>query len=100
MTVLDDKQTRIRAVQAGANDFINKPIDRLEFGVRIESLLKMKEAQDAIKRHQAGLEETVERRTSQLLESEKRFRTIFESAKILFLLKTKSIDILMLTQRP
>ncbi len=81
VTVLDDKQTRIRAVQAGANDFINKPIDRLEFGVRIESLLKMKEAQDAIKRHQAGLEETVERRTSELLESEKRFRTLFESAQ-------------------
>jgi len=29
VTVLDDKKTRIRAVEAGANDFINKPIDRL-----------------------------------------------------------------------
>ena len=89
VTVLDDKQTRIRAVQAGANDFINKPIDRLEFGVRIESLLKMKEAQDAIKRHQAGLEETVERRTSELLESEKRFRTLFESAQDFIFIKDK-----------
>ena len=40
ITVLDDKQTRIEAIQAGANDFINKPIDRLEFQVRMESLLK------------------------------------------------------------
>ncbi len=81
VTVLDDKKTRIRAVEAGANDFINKPIDRLELRVRIESLLKMKDAQDIIKRHQAELKETVERRTSELLESERRFRTLFESAQ-------------------
>jgi PAS domain S-box-containing protein len=81
VTVLDDKETRLRAVEAGANDFISKPIDRLELSVRIESLLKMKDAQDAIKRHQAELEETVERRTSELLESERRFRTLFESAQ-------------------
>ena len=48
VTVLDDKETRLRAVEAGANDFINKPIDRLELSVRMESLLKMKDAQDAI----------------------------------------------------
>ncbi|MEI6135234.1 MAG: sigma 54-interacting transcriptional regulator [Desulfomonile sp.] len=81
VTVLDDRETRLRAVEAGANDFINKPIDRTELSVRIESLLKMKGAQDAIKRHQAELEETVERRTSELLESERRFRTLFESAQ-------------------
>jgi PAS domain S-box-containing protein len=89
VTVLDDKQTRIRAVQAGANDFINKPIDRLELSVRIESLLKMKDAQDAIKRHRAELEETVERRTSELLESERRFRTLFESAQDSIFIKDK-----------
>ncbi len=71
VTVLDDKETRLRAVEAGANDFINKPIDRLELIVRMESLLKMKDAQDAIKRHQAELEETVAERTAKFLESNK-----------------------------
>ena len=89
VTVLDDKETRLRAVEAGANDFINKPIDRLEFSVRIESLLKMKDAQDAIKKHQAELEETVERRTSELLESERRFRTLFESAQDCIFIKDR-----------
>ncbi len=89
VTVLDDKETRLRAVEAGANDFINKPIDRLELRVRIESLLKMKDAQDKIKRHQAKLEETVERRTSELLESERRFRTLFESAQDFIFVKDR-----------
>ncbi len=89
VTVLDDRETRLRAVEAGANDFINKPIDRTELSVRIESLLKMKGAQDAIKRYQAELEETVERRTSELLESERRFRTLFESAQDFIFVKDR-----------
>lgn len=89
VTVLDDKRTRIRAVEAGVNDFINKPIDRPELSVRIESLLKMKDAQDAIKRHQAEQEETVERRTSELLESERRFRTLFEFAQDFIFVKDR-----------
>ena len=63
VTVLDSKSDRLRAVEAGANDFVSKPIDMLELKVRIASLLQMKDAQDAIKRHRAELEETVERRT-------------------------------------
>jgi PAS domain S-box-containing protein len=89
VTVLDDKETRLMAVEAGANDFINKPIDRLEFSVRIESLLRMKDAQDAIKKNQAELEETVERRTSELLESERRFRTLFDSAQDCIFIKDR-----------
>jgi len=43
-------------VEAGANDFIAKPIDKTELKVRTASLLKAKEAQDTIKRYQAELE--------------------------------------------
>ncbi len=59
VTVLDSKSDRLRAVEAGVNDFVSKPIDRLELKVRIASLLQMKDAQDALKRHRANLEETV-----------------------------------------
>lgn len=81
VTVLGDRETRLAAVEAGANDFIVKPIDKLELRIRVESLLKMKEAQDEIKRHRAELEETVEKRTAALLQSEKRFRTLVETAR-------------------
>ncbi len=66
VTALTSKEDRLLAVQAGANDFIIKPVDKTELQVRMESLLKMKEAQDGIKRHQAMLEETVQKRTASL----------------------------------
>ncbi len=91
VTVLDDKDSRLRAVEAGVNDFVAKPIDRLELSVRLESLLKMKEAQDEIKRHRAELEETVERRTSDLLESERRFKTLFEAAQDCIFIKDQDL---------
>ena len=58
VTVLEDKEDRLRAVEAGANDFISKPVDQTELKVRTESLLKMKEAQDGLKRKNQELEDT------------------------------------------
>ncbi|MBI1785636.1 hybrid sensor histidine kinase/response regulator, partial [Candidatus Sumerlaeota bacterium] len=49
VTALSDTEQRLRAVEAGANDFIAKPIDKMELRIRTTSLLKAKEAQDAIK---------------------------------------------------
>ncbi|OFW09031.1 MAG: two-component system response regulator [Acidobacteria bacterium RIFCSPLOWO2_02_FULL_67_36] len=63
VTVLESKEDRLRAVEAGANDFISKPLDKTELRVRSASLLRLKEAQDAVKRHRAELEDMVERRT-------------------------------------
>lgn len=66
VTALTDKEDRLRAVEAGANDFITKPIDKIELRVRVTSLLKMKEAQDTVKEHRAQLEDTVKLRTQSL----------------------------------
>ncbi len=66
VTALKEKEDRLRAVKAGANDFISKPVDKIELEVRTASLLKMKEAQDAIINNQAELETKVEKRTEQL----------------------------------
>ena len=41
VTALSGKQERLRAVEAGANDFVEKPIDKTELRVRIASLLKV-----------------------------------------------------------
>ncbi len=61
-----NREDRIRAVEAGANDFIAKPFDFTEINVRTDSLLRMKDANDALKSHKIELQETVKRRTSAL----------------------------------
>jgi putative two-component system response regulator len=66
VTALTSMEDRLRAVEAGANDFITKPIDKVELQTRVNSLLKMKEAQDGIKRHKEELEETIKQRTRSL----------------------------------
>ena len=66
VTVLDSREDRVKAIQAGASDFIAKPVDKTELLVRISSQLRLKEAQDALKRSQAGLEEQVASRTEEL----------------------------------
>jgi putative two-component system response regulator len=65
-SALTDREDRLCAVEAGANDFITKPVDFVELRVRTTSLLKMKEALDALKHHRQTLEETVAQRTTEL----------------------------------
>jgi len=60
------QEDRLRAVKAGANDFVAKPVDETELHVRTNSLLERKEAQDAVKRQKEDLERQVEKRTADL----------------------------------
>jgi putative two-component system response regulator len=69
VTALDSREDRLRAVEAGANDFIAKPADLLEIRVRSSSLMKLRDAQLVLKSHQRELEKTVERRTKLLRKS-------------------------------
>lgn len=66
VTSMAGRGDRLAAVQAGANDFIAKPIEETEFRIRAASLLKLKDAQDSLKSHHAHLEELVRQRTASL----------------------------------
>jgi signal transduction histidine kinase len=48
VTALSEKQHRIQALEAGADDFISKPVDQTELTVRVKSLLRIKSYQDEI----------------------------------------------------
>jgi len=66
ITALTAKEDRLRAVEAGANDFIAKPADLVEVRARMTSLLSLKEAHDALKLHKKELEAAVAKQTETL----------------------------------
>jgi len=41
ITTLDDRESRLSGIQAGADDYISKPFDRLELVVRLQSIVRL-----------------------------------------------------------
>ena len=66
VTTLETREHRLHAVEAGANDFIAKPVEETELRVRATSLLKLKATQDELRRYHAHLETMCEERTASL----------------------------------
>ncbi|MBF0108858.1 MAG: response regulator [Magnetococcales bacterium] len=77
-------QTRTRGLQAGARDFISKPIDARELTAKIQVLLRGKETLDTLQRQQSKLKEMVDVRSDALRESEEKFRQLAENINEVF----------------
>ena len=48
VTALDDRESKVRAIEAGADDFITKPADRVELTARIRALVRTKRLNDSL----------------------------------------------------
>lgn len=59
VTVAEDRQSLYSALQAGATDFLTKPVDYIEFQARCRNLLTLREHQRAIQDHARWLEQRV-----------------------------------------
>jgi len=68
VTALSDTKDKVEAIDAGADDFLSKPVTKVELLARIRSLLKIKMFND------------------QLVESEKRFRELVQDANVIIFL--------------
>jgi len=71
---------KLRALQAGAKDFISKPFDLLEVKTRIHNMLEVRLLYKELENFNRMLEQTVRDRTAELRESEARYRSLTELA--------------------
>ncbi|MFH0781730.1 MAG: response regulator [Pseudomonadota bacterium] len=75
-----DQQSRIKGLDLGADAFLAKPIDETELVSQVKVALRIKRAEDALRRERDCLEEMVAQRTRELQENENNYRLLFESA--------------------
>jgi putative two-component system response regulator len=66
VTALDDRGSRLSGFKAGADEFLTKPVDRVELTLRLQNLLKVKEYGDFLRDYNKTLETMVHQRTLQL----------------------------------
>jgi class 3 adenylate cyclase len=66
VTSLDGQNERIKGLEAGADDFLSKPVNWEELFARVRSLLRVKALQDELKDVNAKLAERVRDQVSQL----------------------------------
>ena len=71
---------KLRALQAGAKDFISKPFDLVEATTRIHNILEVRLLYRHLEESNDRLEAAVLERTADLRESEARFRSLTELA--------------------
>jgi CheY-like chemotaxis protein len=71
---------KLRALQAGAKDFISKPFDLIEVKTRIHNMLEVRLLYRQLEAHNEALERAVQERTAELRESEARYRSLAELA--------------------
>ena len=71
---------KLRALQAGAKDFISKPFDLVEVKTRIHNMLEVRLLYRHLAANNKALEQTVLDRTAELRESEARYRSLTELA--------------------
>ena len=69
---------KLRALQAGAKDFVSKPIDLIEVKTRIHNMLEVRLLYQQLEIHNKVLEQTVLERTADLRASEERFHRLTE----------------------
>ncbi len=69
VTALGAVEHRVKALEAGADDFLCKPVDSTELRARVRTLLEVKAYHDHMRNYQQELETEVAKRTRELAEA-------------------------------
>ncbi len=71
VTANDQKDVRYEALMGGANDFLNKPIDRMEFSARVKNMLCLRTGQKYLADRAQHLAALVDEQTREIRDREK-----------------------------
>lgn len=66
LTSLDHKEDRIKGISKGGSDYLTKPFDKYELGLRIRNNLMIKNYHDLLKNQNKVLEERVTEKTEEI----------------------------------
>lgn len=69
LTAQMDQETRVKALQAGARDFVSKPFDRFEVVARIRNQLEAQLLYRHVSQQKDSLEQAVAQRTQELVDT-------------------------------
>ena len=69
VTALNDHDSKLRALKAGVQEFLTKPVDRNEVTLRVRNVLMLKEYSNFLAQQNRVLEEKVEERSREVLAS-------------------------------
>lgn len=69
VTALDDRKSRLRALKAGVQEFLTKPIERNEVSLRVRNMVMLKAYSNFLADRNRILEQLVQERTRQVLDS-------------------------------
>jgi putative two-component system response regulator len=75
VTALREMEDRVKGIEAGCDDFLSKPVDKIELLARVKSLLKVKDYNDLVSNYQKVLESEVAKRTEELKSAMERIKT-------------------------
>lgn len=79
ITANDQKPIRYRALDLGANDFLTKPIDKVEFLARTRNMLSLNQARKHMADHASWLAGEVRKATKEIMARER--ETVFRMSK-------------------
>ncbi len=71
-----DQTRKLEGLHAGADDFLNKPVDPLELSVRVRSLLRTRQLYEAVENNRRELEIRVAERTHELKEAYEKLQSL------------------------
>lgn len=66
VTALSDTESKVRSLESGADDFLVKPVERVELLARVRSLLRVKDNHDRMQNYREELERKVSEKTAKL----------------------------------